>query len=138
MNAAGWSEYFFSTAMSAPPTAGPATDESWNAPLFQVTARGKRSRGTRLVRNAELAGHKKAKDHRGHFRQPDEAERERRVRALVKFPADGHGEHLLADDGEQTANEVKPEVAQPEHGVVVRRRILFCCVSLVHQACRLI
>ena len=58
MNAAGWAEYFFSTAMSAPPSARPVTEESWNAPLFQVTARGNNLRGTRLVRKAELAGHK--------------------------------------------------------------------------------
>ena len=61
MNAAGWSEYFFNSAMSAPPSAGPATEESWNAPLFHVTARGNSLRATRLVRKAELAGHRKVR-----------------------------------------------------------------------------
>ncbi len=83
-----------------------------------------------------MAGGQGAADHRDHFRQADEAERERRMRAFVKFPADGDGEHLLADDGEQPADEVKPEITQPEHGVVVRRRSFFCCVSLGHEICR--
>jgi hypothetical protein len=55
--------------------------------------------------------------HRDHFREADESERKRRFRPLVKFPADGHGEHLLAEDGEQPAGEVKPEIADLENGV---------------------
>ena len=80
-----------------------------------------------------MAGGQRAGDHRDHFREADEAERERRVRALVKLPADGHGEHLLADDGKQAAGEIQPEITQPEHGVVVRRRIFSGCCGFVHE-----
>src|SRR5208337_3152990 len=45
-------------AISAPPAAGPATEESWKLPLLQVTAREKSRRETRCGRNAELAGHR--------------------------------------------------------------------------------
>ena len=34
-----------------------------------------------------------------------------------KLPADRDGEHLLADDREQAAREVKPEVAVPKKGI---------------------
>src|SRR4051812_11927830 len=44
-------------AITAPPTAGPITDDKWKLPVFHVTARENNSRGTSCGMNAELAGH---------------------------------------------------------------------------------
>ena len=48
-------------AMTAPPAAGPRTEESWKLPVLQVTALEKFDLETRLGRKAELAGHKKVR-----------------------------------------------------------------------------
>ena len=47
--------------MTMPQAAGPTTEEIWNVPLFNVTARANCLRGTRLVMNAALAGQRKVR-----------------------------------------------------------------------------
>ena len=65
----------------------------------------------------DMPGGQREQKHRDHLHQPHEAERQRRTGALVNFPADGDGEHLLAERRHEPANEIKREVPVPENGI---------------------
>ena len=74
------------------------------------------------------------------MRESHEAQRQRRTGAFIKFPADGHGEHLLAEQRHQAAQKIKREVPVPENRIRMvarrwlnrRRRQIFWQFSFLH------
>jgi hypothetical protein len=82
----------------------------------------------------QMSRRQRAADHCDHFRKADDAEREWRVCALVQLPAHRHGQHLLAEHGGEPSDEVKPEIADAQHRVVVRWRIFSRLFGFVHQS----
>ena len=89
----------------------------------------------------DVPGRQREQKHRNHHRQPYEAQCKSRTGALINFPADGHGEHLLAEHSHQTAGQIKCEIPVPENGIRMlvtgfyrrRRQQIFWRFSLVHK-----
>ena len=64
-------------------------------------------------------------EHGQHLRETDQTQRQSRLRALVEFPADSDGEHLLAERGNEPAEEVQAEITVAEDciGAVAALRV---------------
>ena len=74
----------------------------------------------------DVPGRQREQKHRDHQRQPHEAQRQGGIGAagsLINFPAEGHGEHLLAEHRHQPADEIKCEIPVPENGIRMLARL---------------
>ena len=65
----------------------------------------------------DMSGGNRAKNHRNHQRQADERQRQRRMRAPIKFPVNCHDEHLLAERRDQSSDEVARVIRVSQNGV---------------------
>lgn len=69
-----------------------------------------------------MSGGNRAKNHWNHLRQADQRQRQRRMRALIQFPVNGHDEHLLAERGDKSAGQIAEKIAITQNGVSAFRR----------------
>src|ERR1044071_533676 len=70
----------------------------------------------------DVAGRESKEYHRPHLCEPDQAEVQSGASAFVKFPADGHGEHLLTKGGDEKANEIEDKIPISQNGIRIMRQ----------------
>jgi hypothetical protein len=59
----------------------------------------------------EMAGRKREEKHRQDVREANQSQSQRRMRALVEFPADPNRQHLLANRRNEAPRQIQEELA---------------------------
>src|SRR5207248_8860001 len=68
------------------------------------------NRALAWVMLGDVAGGKNKQDHRHHLCEADQSQRERRIRALIKFPSNRDRQHLLPQSGDETRCQITGKI----------------------------